>query len=53
MVAKIASEENKPDGQYLVTPEQVSAYLAQLDSKRIPGIDRKVYKIALRWLIFR
>ncbi|PWW09320.1 MULTISPECIES: DNA polymerase IV [Pseudidiomarina] len=41
MVAKIASEENKPDGQYLVTPEQVSAYLAQLDLKRIPGIGPK------------
>lgn len=38
MVAKIASEESKPDGQYVVEPEQVLSYIAQLSLKRIPGV---------------
>ncbi|RUO76074.1 DNA polymerase IV [Idiomarina seosinensis] len=41
MVAKIASDENKPNGQYLVTPEQVVDYIAQLELKRIPGVGPK------------
>jgi DNA polymerase-4 len=41
MVAKIASEERKPDGQYVVPPEQVDDYIAQLTLKRIPGVGPK------------
>lgn len=41
MVAKIASEESKPDGQFVVPPERVVAYLAQLPLKRIPGVGPK------------
>ncbi|WP_417659473.1 DNA polymerase IV [Pseudidiomarina sp.] len=41
MVAKIASEENKPDGQFVVPPERVLDYLAQLKLKRIPGVGPK------------
>jgi DNA polymerase-4 len=41
MVAKIASEESKPDGQFLVAPEQVLDYLAKLQLKRIPGVGPK------------
>lgn len=41
MVAKIASEENKPDGQYVVPPEQVVDYIGQLLLKRIPGVGPK------------
>lgn len=41
MVAKIASEERKPDGQFLVAPEQVYAYLGGLSLKKIPGVGPK------------
>ncbi|RUO37838.1 DNA polymerase IV [Aliidiomarina taiwanensis] len=41
MVAKIASDENKPDGQRVVPPEQVYAYIAQLPLGRIPGVGPK------------
>ncbi len=38
MVAKIASDERKPDGQFVVPPEKIFSYLAPLPLKRIPGI---------------
>ena len=41
MVAKIASEERKPDGQFVVPPDQLEAYIAQLNLKRIPGVGPK------------
>ena len=41
MVAKIASEEHKPDGQFLVEPDQVYAYIAQLPLGKIPVIGPK------------
>ncbi|MFC0446055.1 DNA polymerase IV [Pseudidiomarina halophila] len=41
MVAKIASEEQKPDGQFVVPPDDVLAYIAQLSLKRIPGVGPK------------
>lgn len=41
MVAKIASEESKPDGQFVVPPDQVVAYLAQIKLGRIPGVGPK------------
>lgn len=41
MVAKIASEERKPDGQFIVEPTQVVAYIAQLPLQKIPGIGPK------------
>lgn len=41
MVAKIASEEHKPDGQFVVEPAQVYAYIAQLPLGKIPGIGPK------------
>ncbi len=41
MVAKIASEEHKPDGQFVVPPEQLLHYIAQLSLKRIPGVGPK------------
>lgn len=45
MVAKIASDERKPDGQFLVTPEQIYDYISQLDLKRIPGVGPKSQKL--------
>jgi len=41
MVAKIASDENKPDGQFVVPPEQVVEFIAQLSLARIPGVGPK------------
>ncbi|WP_108652168.1 DNA polymerase IV [Dongshaea marina] len=38
MVAKIASDDNKPDGQKVVPPEELFSYLAKLPLKRIPGV---------------
>jgi DNA polymerase-4 len=40
-LAKIASDENKPNGQCVVTPENVSAFVANLPLKKIPGIGPK------------
>src|SRR5690554_3258875 len=41
MVAKIACEERKPDGQFVVPPDEVLNYIAQLPLKRIPGVGPK------------
>lgn len=40
-LAKIASDENKPNGQCVITPEQVSVFVANLPLKKIPGIGPK------------
>jgi DNA polymerase IV (DinB-like DNA polymerase) len=42
LVAKIASDERKPDGLTLVRPEDVKGFLAQLPVSRIPGVGMKV-----------
>ncbi|RTE86546.1 MULTISPECIES: DNA polymerase IV [Gammaproteobacteria] len=41
MVAKIASDENKPDGQFVVPPEQVFSFISALSLSRIPGVGPK------------
>lgn len=41
MVAKIASEERKPDGQFVVPPDAIVDYIGQLQLKRIPGVGPK------------
>ncbi len=38
MLAKIASDWNKPDGQYTVKPHAVGAFLQDLPVRRIPGV---------------
>jgi len=42
LLAKIASDENKPDGLTIVKPEDVNTYLAKLPVSRIPGVGKKV-----------
>jgi len=42
LIAKIASDENKPDGLTIVKPEDVNAYLAKLAVSRVPGVGKKV-----------
>ena len=39
-VAKVASDWNKPDGQFLVAPEEVDAFVAALPVKKIFGVGR-------------
>ncbi|KGQ70199.1 DNA polymerase IV [Chelonobacter oris] len=37
-LAKIASEVNKPNGQFVLTPDRVDDFVLQLPLKKIPGI---------------
>ncbi|MGF1680485.1 DNA polymerase IV [Photobacterium minamisatsumaniensis] len=39
-IAKVASDLNKPDGQYVVTPDQVPAFVAELQLEKIPGVGK-------------
>lgn len=40
-LAKIASDENKPDGLYVITPEQISDFVSRLPLRKIPGVGAK------------
>lgn len=37
-LAKIASDQNKPNGQFVIAPDQVSDFIATLPLKKIPGV---------------
>jgi DNA polymerase-4 len=39
-IAKVASDMNKPDGQYVVTPQQIDEFLISLPVKRIWGVGK-------------
>ena len=39
-IAKVASDMNKPDGQYVVTPQQIDEFLTSLPVKRIWGVGK-------------
>lgn len=39
-LAKIASDWNKPDGQFVIRPQQVEAFLTLLPVARIPGVGK-------------
>ena len=39
-LAKIASEQRKPDGLFLLAPEDVPAFLAELPVTAVPGVGR-------------
>ncbi|MEN0038160.1 MAG: DNA polymerase IV [Cellvibrio sp.] len=39
-LAKIASDWNKPNGQFVIPPEQVPAFVAQLPVKKIYGVGK-------------
>ena len=39
-LAKVASDWNKPDGEFVVLPEEVDAFVAQLPVRRISGVGR-------------
>ncbi|OEY70980.1 DNA polymerase IV [Rheinheimera salexigens] len=40
-LAKIASDENKPDGIFVITPNQVEHFVATLPLKKLPGVGAK------------
>lgn len=40
-LAKIASEQQKPDGLFVIAPEQVNAFIDELPLRKIPGIGPK------------
>lgn len=39
-LAKIASDENKPNGQFVITPAQVDSFIKTLALKKIPGVGK-------------
>jgi DNA polymerase IV (archaeal DinB-like DNA polymerase) len=42
LVAKIASDERKPDGLTVVKPDELQSFLSELPAARIPGVGKKV-----------
>lgn len=42
-IAKIASDENKPNGQCVVSPDKVAEFVHCLSLKKIPGIGPKTF----------
>lgn len=40
-LAKISSDENKPDGQFVIAPDQAAAFAARLSLRKIPGVGPK------------
>lgn len=43
-IAKICSDENKPDGQFVVTPEEVDGFCQRLPLGKIPGVGKVTLK---------
>ncbi|MDP8078650.1 DNA polymerase IV [Phocoenobacter skyensis] len=43
-LAKIASDINKPNGQFVIPPEEVTDFIHQLDLKKIPGVGKVTYQ---------
>lgn len=39
-LAKIASEQNKPNGQFVIKPDEVDCFVAQLALNKIPGVGK-------------
>jgi DNA polymerase-4 len=39
-LAKVASDWNKPDGQFLIRPDDVDAFVAELEVGKIPGVGK-------------
>lgn len=42
-IAKIASDMNKPNGQYLVKPDQIVSFIEQLPLNKIPGVGKVTF----------
>ena len=44
-LAKLASNENKPNGFYCIRPEDVSAYIATLELSKISGVGKSTLQV--------
>jgi DNA polymerase-4 len=51
-LAKIASDWNKPDGQWVVRPDQVDAFVRELPLNKIPGIGPAMEKKLALYKLF-
>lgn len=40
-LAKIASDENKPDGMFVIPPDHINAFVTHLPLRKIPGVGQK------------
>lgn len=40
-LAKVASDWEKPNGQFVITPDQVGSFMLELPVKKIPGVGKK------------
>lgn len=47
-LAKIASEINKPNGQFVIRPADVPHFLADLDIRKLPGVGPQTWRILER-----
>ncbi|WP_426360463.1 DNA polymerase IV [Pseudocolwellia sp. HL-MZ19] len=43
-LAKIASDENKPNGQCVITPDQVGAFVEKMSLSKIPGVGKVTFE---------
>ena len=43
-IAKIASDINKPDGQCVIPPDQLDAFVKTLELKKIPGVGKVTWE---------
>lgn len=43
-LAKVASDINKPNGLFVITPEQVSSFVADLPLNKIPGVGKVTWQ---------
>jgi DNA polymerase-4 len=46
-LAKIASDWNKPDGLFVIRPQQVETFLSTLPVRKIPGVGKATEKILI------
>jgi DNA polymerase-4 len=47
-LAKIASDVNKPDGIFIINPEEIAEFLRVLPVNRVPGVGKKLVDILKR-----
>ncbi|MFH7519209.1 DNA polymerase thumb domain-containing protein, partial [Pseudomonas syringae group genomosp. 7] len=51
-LAKIASDWRKPDGQFVIPPQRVDAFLLPLPVNRVPGVGKVMEgKLAARGIV--
>jgi len=43
-LAKVASDWDKPNGQYVITPDHINDFVLQLPVKKIPGVGKSTMK---------